>query len=234
MICSTTGNILKNTAYFNLKKKQNSTISTIIYPISSAKLQKLIYREIGYELIDVSRNVTFFNYQKTPFKIFTFISKSDKSLERNAFISHNYYQMCVQGAKLWNKKEPLFLSYFYHNCPKKFSKFQKTFFLFIASDGKTLNALDLPNYQTIFIHKFKYPLLDLEKNNFNKNISKGIDFKIYSQKNPSFSILKFLFNHQYWLYRLIQLDYHLNYLLFLEDSDIWVRRYAQMIQKATS
>lgn len=234
MVCSVTGDVLKNTAYFNLKKEKNSTISTIIYPVSSEKLKKLIYREIGYELIDVSRNVTFFNYQKTPFKIFTFIAKSYKYLERNAFISHNYYKMCFQGAKLWTKKEPLFLSYFYHNFPKKFSKFQKTFFLFIASDGKTLNALDLPNYQIIFIHKFKYPLLNLNENTFNQNIPKGIDFITYSQKNSSFPISNFIFNQQYWLYKLIQLDYYLNYLLFLEDSDIWVRRYAKIIQNITS
>jgi hypothetical protein len=230
MICSTNGKILQNTAYFNLQKQKKSIISAIIYPISYEKLQDMIYREIGYELIDVSNDVTFFNYKKTPFKIFTFISPKNKFLERNSYISFNYYKMCFQGAQLWNKINSSFLFHFQQKNDKKFSKFQKKFFLSIASDGKTLTALDLPNYKTIFIHQFKYPLIFLEKNLINHEKIQCLHIQNYLKINPCCKINDFLLNSNYWLYQLIQLDHHLNYKDYLCHSDLWVRRYAQVIQ----
>ena len=123
MICSTSGKILQNTAYLNLQKQKKSIISAIIYPISYENLQNMIYREIGYKLVDVSKDVTFFNQEKTPFKIFAFISPQNNPLERNSNISKNYYKMCIQGANLWNKKESFFSSYFYSNQLIKNSRF---------------------------------------------------------------------------------------------------------------
>ena len=126
--------------FANIRPRPGGVVNGVAIPHGAKDWSALNWREAGYELVDVSAQVSPYVGSAPGARVYAYVDRAPDTAQ--APISRAYLNMGIAGAALWDGIAAGFADDFLRSTPLPRQGVFEGYFLFLGSDGRSIWVLD--------------------------------------------------------------------------------------------